>query len=258
MLIDTHAHLYVDDYKDDLANIVQQSKDNNIVKVLLPNIDQSTISALKKASDDYPDFFLSMMGLHPTSVKENYKSQLDVIYNELYSTNRYVAVGEIGLDLYWDTTYVDEQTESFETQLRWSIDKNLPVSIHSRNSHKEIMKSLRRVGENKLLGVFHSFSGNVSELDELLSFENFYIGINGIVTFKNSTLSTVLKNCPMERIVLETDCPYLTPVPYRGKRNKPAYLKYINDTLANIFDINPTEMAQLTKSNATRMFSLND
>ena len=256
MLIDTHAHLYVEDYKDDLANIVQQSKDNNIVKVLLPNIDQSTISALKKASDNYPDFFLSMMGLHPTIVKENYKSQLDVIYNELYSTNRYVAVGEIGIDLYWDTTYVDEQTESFETQLRWSIDKNLPVSIHSRNSHKEIMKSLRRVGENKLLGVFHSFSGNVSELDELLSFENFYIGINGIVTFKNSTLSTVLKNCPMERIVLETDCPYLTPVPFRGKRNDPIKVKYVAEKIAEIKGISIEEVAAQTMKNGKELFRI--
>ena len=236
MLIDTHAHLYVDDYKDDLAQVVQQSKDNNIGKVLLPNIDVSTIEALKKTTEEYPEFFMPMMGLHPTSVNKNYKSQLDVIYNELQTTYGYIAVGEIGIDLYWDTTFEIEQIEAFETQLRWSIEKDLPVSIHSRNSYKEIMQSLRRVGEKQLRGVFHSFSGNASDLEELLLFKNFYFGINGVVTFKNSSLSKVLKECPLERIVLETDSPYLTPVPYRGKRNSPQYLSYISHTLSEIYN----------------------
>ena len=259
MLIDTHAHLYVNDYKDDLSHVVQQAKHKSVSKVLLPNIDTSTIGALKEITQNYPDFFFPMMGLHPTSVKTDYKSQLVRIYEELLNnSSKYVAVGEIGIDLYWDNTFIKEQTYVFETQLRWSIEKDLPVSIHSRNSYKEIMQSLRRVDEKKLRGVFHSFTGNDADLEELLQFKNFYFGINGVVTFKNSTLPAVLKNCPIERIVLETDCPYLTPVPYRGKRNQPDYLIYINDTLANIFDVNPTKMAQLTKTNATRIFSLND
>lgn len=257
MLIDTHAHLYVDDYNNDLAQIIQQAKQKNVEKVLLPNIDTSTIESLKKVSKDYPDFFFPMMGLHPTSVKSDYKTQLNTVYNELYNSNKYIAVGEIGIDLYWDTTFIKEQIDVFETQLRWSIEKDLPVSIHSRNSYKEIMLSLRRVDENKLRGVFHSFSGSDTDLKELLQFKNFYFGINGVVTFKNSSLSTVLKNCPIERIVLETDCPYLTPVPFRGKRNQPAYLGYINDTLANIFNVNATKMAQITKTNAMHAFDLN-
>ncbi len=257
MLIDTHAHLFVDEYNVDLSQVVQQAKENNVGKVLLPNIDVSTIEPLKKVTLEYPDFFLPMMGLHPTSVKADYQSQLDIIYKELNSSCQYVAVGEIGIDLYWDTTFIKEQTDAFETQLRWSIEKDLPVSIHSRSSYKEIMQSLRRIGQKKLRGVFHSFSGNSTDLKSLLEFENFYIGINGVVTFKNSTLTTVLKECPIERIVLETDCPYLTPVPFRGKRNEPQYLIHINNALSKIYTLKPTEIAQVTKTNATQVFGLN-
>lgn len=257
MLIDTHAHLYVDDYNGDLSQVVQQAIDNKVAKVLLPNIDTTTIRPLKKITQNYPDFFLPMMGLHPTSVKADYESQLDVIYNELNSSNEYIAVGEIGIDLYWDTTYLKEQTKAFETQLSWSIEKDLPVSIHSRNSYKEIMQSIRRVGENKVRGVFHSFSGTASDLKELLLFKNFYFGINGVVTFKNATLSTILKECPLERIVLETDCPYLTPVPFRGKRNEPQYVVHINNALSKIYNIKPVEIAQVTKTNSIQIFGLN-
>ena len=257
MLIDTHAHLYVKDYNGDLSEVVKQAKDNNVAKVLLPNIDVETIQSLKKISQDYPDFFLPMMGLHPTSVKGNYQSQLDIIYNELMSSDDYIAVGEIGIDLYWDSTFIKDQIDAFETQLGWSIEKDLPVSIHSRNSYKEIVQSLQRVGGDKLRGVFHSFSGTSSDLKKLLSFENFYFGINGVVTFKNSSLSSVLKECPIERIVLETDCPYLTPVPFRGKRNEPKYLNHINNKLSDIYDLKPIEIAQITKTNAIQVFGLN-
>ena len=258
MLIDTHAHVYVDKYIDDLPEVVQRAKQTHVDKVILPNIDVSTIELLKKVMHDYPEFFLPMMGLHPTSVKEDYLDELDIIYKELNSNNEYVAIGEIGIDLYWDSTYIREQTEAFETQLKWSIEKNLPVAIHSRNSYKEIISSLNRVGGEKLRGVFHSFSGDANDLKELLKFQNFYIGINGIVTFKNSNLRNVLKDCPLNKIVLETDSPYLSPVPYRGKRNEPMYLKHINKTLSDIYGIDPTEMAQITKTNAKSLFDLSD
>ena len=257
MFIDTHAHLYVDDYKNDLPQIVRQAKNSGVSKVILPNIDVPTIASLKKLAQDYPDFFLPMMGLHPTSIKEDYKKELEVIYNELDSSDKYVAVGEIGIDLYWDTTFIKEQIDAFETQLSWSIEKDLPVSIHSRNSYQEVMQSLRRVGESKLRGVFHSFSGNASDLDQLLSFKNFYFGINGVITFKNSSLSTVLKKCPLKRIVLETDSPYLTPVPYRGKRNSPEYLNYISHTLSEIYNVEPRDITQITKANAMHIFGIN-
>ena len=257
MLIDTHAHLYVDNYNGDLSQVVQHAIENNVGKVLLPNIDASTIGPLKKVTQDYPDFFIPMMGLHPTSVKADYQSQLDIIYKELNSSDEYVAVGEIGIDLYWDTSFIKEQTEAFETQLRWSIEKDLPVSIHSRSSYKEIMQSLRRVGQKELRGVFHSFSGNSADLDELLAFENFYFGINGIVTFKNSLLPTVLNRCPLDRVVIETDSPYLSPVPFRGKRNEPQYLRHIINTLSEIYNVKPMVIEQITKTNAIQVFGLN-
>lgn len=257
MLIDTHAHLYVEDFKEDLTQVIQRAKQVDVEKVILPNINSSTIALLKKVMIDNPDFFLPMMGLHPTSVKEDYQKQLDTIYKELNSRDDYVAIGEIGIDLYWDTTYINEQTDVFETQLKWSIEKELPVAIHSRNSYQEVIESLNRVGGNNLRGVFHSFSGDSDDLNELLKFENFYIGINGIVTYKNSNLREVLKECPIEKIVLETDSPYLSPVPFRGKRNEPMYLEQINKVLSDIYAIENIKMAQITKTNAIRLFDLN-
>ena len=257
MLIDTHAHLYVEDFKEDLTQVIQRAKQVDVEKVILPNINSSTIALLKKVMIDNPDFFLPMMGLHPTSVKEDYQKQLDTIYKELNSRDDYVAIGEIGIDLYWDTTYINEQTDVFETQLKWSIEKELPVAIHSRNSYQEVIESLNRVGGNNLRGVFHSFSGDSDDLNELLKFENFYIGINGIVTYKNSNLREVLKECPIEKIVLETDSPYLSPVPFRGKRNEPMYLEQINKVLSDIYAIENIKMAQITKTNAICLFDLN-
>lgn len=257
MLIDTHAHLYVDKYDDDLAQVVLRAKQAQVEKVILPNIDVSTIDSLKRLMLAYPAFFLPMMGLHPTSVNSSFKGELDTIYKELHSNNDYVAIGEIGIDLYWDKTYIKEQVEAFERQLRWSIEKDLPVSIHSRNSYKEVVECVDRVGGEKLRGVFHSFSGDAKDLRELLAFENFYIGINGIVTFKNSNLSDVLKECPLERIVLETDSPYLSPVPYRGKRNEPMYLKHINQKISDIYGIGYSEIEEITKTNAMHLFDLN-
>jgi TatD DNase family protein len=256
MLIDTHAHVYVDSFIEDLSEVVLRAKQTHVEKVILPNIDVSTIELLKKAMNEYPDFFLPMMGLHPTSVKDNYKQELDIIYKELNSNNEYVAIGEIGIDLYWDNTYIKQQVETFETQLRWSIDKDLPVAIHSRNSYKEIIASVNKIGGDNLRGVFHSFSGDAHDLKELLNFQNFYIGINGIVTFKNSNLRDILKDCPIQKIVLETDSPYLSPAPYRGKRNEPMYLEHINKALSDIYAIDPIEMAQITKTNAMSLFDL--
>ena len=257
MLIDTHAHLYVDNYTEDLSDVVLRAKQSEVEKVLLPNIDVSTIDSLRKTTLEYPNFFLPMMGLHPTSVNNDYKEELDTIYKELNNNKDYVGIGEIGIDLYWDNTYIKEQTDAFEMQLRWSIEKDLPVSIHSRSSYKEIIESVSKVGGENLRGVFHSFSGDGDDLKELLKFENFYIGVNGIITFKNSSLREILKKCPLKRIVLETDSPYLSPTPFRGKRNEPMHLKHINQTLSDIYNIAYTEMAQITKTNAMSLFDLN-
>jgi TatD DNase family protein len=196
-----------------------------------------------------------MMGLHPTSVGAEWEKQLAPIYRELNAGN-YVAVGEIGIDLYWDTSLREAQINAFEEQLRWSIEKNLPVSIHSRNAAEEVIQSIRRVGEDSLRGVFHSFGGTKAELETLLAFDNFLIGINGVATFKNSGLSETLKHCPIDRVILETDSPYLAPVPHRGKRNEPACLVHVIAQLAAIWNENGESVARITSRNAERLFDL--
>lgn len=257
MIIDTHAHLYLEEYAEDLAQVINRAKNNRVKKVLLPNIDISTIQSQRNIVAENSDFFYPMMGLHPTSVKEDYREQLDFIYNELNRNSDYIAIGEIGIDLYWDKSFFKEQVEAFETQVRWSIEKKIPLSIHSRNSYNEIVKSLRKFENKSIKGVFHSFSGDIHDLQELLKFENFYIGINGIITFKNSDLKEVLKKCPMDKILIETDSPYLTPTPFRGKRNEPSNLKYIIQTISQIYKLDPHEVEHITKKNAQHLFNIN-
>lgn len=196
-----------------------------------------------------------MLGLHPTSVKEDFRSELDTLKQEL-SKHSYSAIGEIGIDLYWDKTFIKEQQEAFAEQLQWSIALNLPVSIHTRNATKEMVDVLKSVGADKLKGVFHSFVGDEKELAELLKFESFMFGINGVVTYKNSDLRQVLIKAPIERIVIETDAPYLTPVPFRGKRNEPARAIFIVKELARIFQQSEEDIALITSKNADRMFNL--
>lgn len=252
-LIDTHAHLYTEEFRHDLAHVVARAKEIGVEKVLLPNIDETTIDKAKTAEAQYPGFFYSMMGLHPTSVRPDWKQQLDTIY-EAFRRGNYVAVGEIGIDLYWDTSLQTAQTEVFEEQLAWSIEKDLPVSIHFRNATKEVIRSIKRTGEEKLRGVFHSFGGTTEELGTILELRNFRIGINGVITFKNSGLSKTLKNCPPDRVILETDAPYLAPVPFRGKRNETSYLSYILMNLADVWEKSLEEAARITTNNARDLF----
>lgn len=256
-LIDTHSHLFAEEFKDDLPQVVSRAKEAGLEKVLLPNIDETSIPYLKQVVEDYPSFFYPMMGLHPTSVTTEWKRQLDIIEQEL-NVGDYIAVGEIGVDLHWDVSLREEQICVFEEQLKWSIEKNLPVSIHFRNATQEVIQSIRRVGADSLRGVFHSFGGTREELEEILDLSNFLIGINGVVTFKNSGLSESLPHCPIDRVVLETDSPYLAPVPYRGKRNESAYLTYILTRLAEIWDMSPHTVAGTTRNNALRLFNLPD
>ncbi|RNC65891.1 TatD family hydrolase [Proteiniphilum sp. X52] len=256
-LIDTHAHLFVEEFKDDLSEVVIRAKEAGVEKVLLPNIDETSIVPLKQCVLDYPGFFYPMMGLHPTSVAGNWEKQLDVIYRELNSGD-YTAVGEIGIDLYWDTSLREVQTHAFEEQLKWSIEKDLPVSIHFRNATEEVIRSIRRVGASSLKGVFHSFGGGKAELEAILELDNFLIGINGVVSFRNSGLSETLKHCPSNRVVLETDSPYLAPVPYRGKRNEPAYLSRVITQLAGIWNESQESVARITSRNARKLFKLGE
>ncbi|WP_129594021.1 TatD family hydrolase [Seramator thermalis] len=254
-LIDTHSHLYEPDFSEDLSAVVDRALGAGVSKVLLPNIDDQSIDRLKKTYREDQSFFIPMMGLHPSSVDINWERRLETIYGELIS-EKYIAVGEIGIDLYWDTTYEKEQIFVFEEQLRWSIEKELPVSIHSRNASQEVLRSIRKVGAEKLKGVFHSFAGTFEELSEILQLPNFYVGINGIVTFKNSNLAETLRHCPIERLVIETDAPYLSPVPFCGKRNEPSYISAIVNKLSAIYNLEQEEIAEITKKNADKLFQI--
>lgn len=255
MLIDTHAHLFADVFQNDIEEVVSRARAAGVERVLLPNIDETTIDDLQAAVRRYPDFFLPMMGLHPTSVTSEWEKQLLSIYQEI-KRHPYIAVGEIGMDLYWDRSLQDAQMNAFEEQLRWSIEMDLPVAVHFRNATAEVVTSIKRVGEKALRGVFHSFGGSKEELETLLQLKNFHVGINGVVTYRNGGLAETLIHCPKESIVLETDSPWLTPVPRRGKRNEPANLSYILKKLAEIWGETEEEVAAQTSRNATRLFHI--
>ena len=254
-IVDTHAHLYLEDFEKDLDDVVARARSIGVEKVLLPNIDETTVSDLKQTVDKYPSFFIPMMGLHPTNVREDWEQQLEIIYDEL-SRPGYIAVGEIGIDLYWDKSSKKRQVAAFERQLGWSIEKKMPVAIHSREAIPEVIQSIKKIGKKDLSGVFHSFGGSMNELKEILELGNFYIGINGVVTFKKSGLDETLKNCGIENIILETDSPYLAPVPYRGKRNEPVYLSEIVKKLSTIYRKTEEEITQITTGNAYRLFNI--
>jgi len=254
-IIDTHSHIFDEQFDSDIDLVIDRAKANNVEYILLPNIDSSTIDALLNLSDKYSDYTLPMMGLHPSSVTLDWKSELEIIRKE-FDKRKFVAVGEIGIDLYWDTSLEKEQKEAFEEQLRWSIEYDLPVSIHSRNATIEAIECIERIGKEKLRGVFHSFGGTEEELAKILDLKNFYIGINGTVTYKKSTLPDVLSKTDLSHIIIETDAPYLPPVPYRGKRNEPSYTTYVAAKLAEIYDTSIEDVENITSVNAKKMFGI--
>lgn len=254
-IIDTHSHIYSEEFDNDIDDVIKRAKQAGVEKILLPNIDTSSIDRLHSISDRYAGYCIPMMGLHPTSVGENWKEELDIIRKEL-SKRTYIAIGEIGIDLYWDKTFEEQQRLVFEEQLRWSIEYDLPVAIHSRDAIAECISCIKNVGEQHLRGVFHSFGGTVEELDGILSLKNFMLGINGVVTFKNSTLPTVLKETNLSTIIIETDSPYLAPVPYRGKRNESSYTLNVVTKLAEIYGLPAEEVGQITTENAEKLFAL--
>ncbi len=254
-MIDTHAHIFAEEFESDLDEIVLNAKNVGVKNILLPNIDEGTIEALNMAVSKHNSFLKPMMGLHPTSVAQNWEEQLKIIYKEL-NKNIYIAIGEIGIDLHWTKDNLDIQKKVFEEQLRWSAEKQLPVSMHSRSALKEVIDSIKKVGEEDTFGVFHSFGGSNEELEEVLKLKNFYVGVNGVVTFKNSGLDKVLKNCPIDRIVLETDSPWLPPVPNRGKRNEPSYLIEIVKKLSSVYEMSESEVIDVTTTNALKVFNI--
>ena len=256
MLVDSHSHLFLEEFADDLPQVMQRAREAGVTHIFMPNIDSTTIESLLSVCAAYKEFCFPMIGLHPTSVNENYKKELDIVAGQLASSNGYVAIGEIGLDLYWDKTFLREQLLAFEKQVEWALEYHLPIVIHTREAFDYIYKVLQPYKETGLTGIFHSFTGTSEEAAKLLDFPGFMIGINGVVTFKKSQLPEVLKDVPLARIVLETDSPYLTPVPNRGKRNESARLKDTLIKVAEIYRESPELVAEATSENALKVFGM--
>jgi TatD DNase family protein len=256
-LIDTHCHIYCEEFDADREKLISEAKASGISALLLPNIDDESIERTIDTCERYPDFAYPMMGLHPTSVDASYVDRLRKVEDALSRTDiKYIAIGEIGMDLYWDKTYLKEQKEVFEKQLRWSVERNLPVALHVRDAFDEVLDSIYNVGEENLKGVFHSFTGTSEQLSEVLRLRNFLIGVNGVVTFKNSNLGEVLKNVGVERLLLETDAPYLSPVPYRGKRNEPTFIWKTAEKLSEIYGLTVEAVVDATAANAKALFGI--
>lgn len=253
-LIDTHTHLYLPEFDNDRDEVVERAIENHVVKLLMPNIDNYSFDAMITAENRYPGICYSMIGLHPTSVKKDYLEQLDKI-EEKASQHPYIAIGEIGIDLYWDKTFIKEQIIAFKRQILLGLKYNLPVVIHSRDSFPVVFEALKEFEGSGIKGVFHAFTGDTGWAEKTITI-GFKIGIGGIVTFKNSGLDAVVKEIGLEHIILETDSPYLAPAPYRGKRNESAYITIINKKLAEIFNIEIDEAASKTFDNSVELFKI--
>ena len=251
-LIDTHCHLYLDEFKEDIENIIERAKNNGVSKFYLPSVDSETTESLLALEKQFSGECIAMIGLHPCSVKENYKHELQLV-NDLLNKRTFVAIGEIGLDFYWDSTYKTQQYEAFELQMNWALSKHLPIVIHTRNAMQETIDVVKPFSAKGLKGIFHCFSGNYDNAKAIIDM-GFLLGIGGVITYKNSGLQEVISKIDLKHIVLETDAPYLTPVPYRGKRNESSYLKFIATKLAEIKDVTVEAVAAITTANAEKIF----
>ena len=254
-MIDTHSHIYGPEYADDRADVISRAIDAGVSKVLLANVDTSTIVEMLDCHKQYPDFTSMAMGLHPTSVKEDWQVELRNVEDALRNGQPYNAIGEVGLDLYWDRTFEAEQERALEQQLDWAISLDLPVILHIRKAHAETFKVLNRFKGKTIRGVFHCFGGGVEEARKAVDM-GFYLGIGGVVTYKNANLGEIIKPIGINHILLETDAPYLSPVPQRGKRNEPYNLVYIRDHLSSIFQINSQKVDEITTKNAQELFQI--
>jgi TatD DNase family protein len=255
-LIDTHAHLYAEEFTEDLSEMMQRGNDAGLRAILLPNIDVSSIEPMEKLAAAYPQC-IQMMGLHPTYVKENWEEELKTIEEKLFANpSQYCAVGEIGMDLYWDKTFLEEQKQVFRTQIRWAKELNLPIAIHVRKAFDELFEIMDQEWTPALRGVFHCYTGSIEQVKKILKYEQFYFGIGGVLTYKNAGLQEVLPHIPLNRLVLETDAPYLSPVPHRGKRNESSYVSEVAGKMVDILSVSMDEVKKVTSQNAIELFQL--
>jgi TatD DNase family protein len=252
MIIDTHTHLYLNDFAADIDEVIKRAADEGVEKFYLPAIDSSETENIFSLEKKYPGKCFAMMGLHPCSVKQNYKEELYLVYNWLQK-RKFAAVGEIGLDFYWDKTFTDQQYESFHRQIEWALQFDLPVVLHSREAVQQSIDVIKEYEGKNLRGIFHCFSGTLQNALDIIG-TGFYLGIGGVITYKNSGLAEVIKEIDLKHIVLETDAPYLTPVPFRGKRNESSYLKYVVQKIAEVKNFSIEEVAKVTSMNAENIF----
>lgn len=249
--IDTHSHIYDSKFKEDIEATLFRCQEQKVETIYMPNIDHSSIDAMLELEQKHPQC-VAMMGLHPCSVAKDFEKELYVVENWLNKRD-FVAVGEIGLDLYWDKTFFEQQKEALSIQINWAKKLKCPIIIHSRNSTAEVLEILRQLKDDDLQGIFHCFGGSQEEAEQIIEL-GFYLGIGGVLTFKNSKLDKVLENIALEHLVLETDSPYLAPVPYRGKRNESSYIPLIAQKLADTKQISIEEVALVTSQNAEKIF----
>lgn len=261
-LIDTHCHVYDEAFRDDLPDVIGRARDAGLEYLLMPNINPETLPELMRVYGTWPDLCRPMIGLHPEDLADDFHSQLDGLKALLDKdqmeggSHQYIGIGETGLDLYWDKSRLDDQTESFRAQIEWAIEYDLPLVIHSRDSFAQLHEVMYHYRESNLRGVFHCFSGSADEAAALMEFSGFMFGIGGVLTYKKSTLPAVLPLIPMERVVLETDSPYLPPVPYRGKRNEPSYIVNTAVVMAQVYGCTVEQVAEITCRNARLLFRL--
>lgn len=254
-IIDTHAHLYSSKFRNDLNDVIKRAKEAGITKALMPNVDSASISDLHTLADRHPEFCIPMMGVHPCSIKEDYKKELAIAEQNL-KNGKYIAVGEIGIDYYWDKTFTKEQHEAFTIQVNWAKELGLPIAIHTRNSFEDAVKLLQPLQNGNLRGVFHCFTGTVEDAQQVIDL-GFYMGIGGVVTYKNSGgLDKTVEQVDLKHLVLETDAPYLPPVPHRGKRNETGYTRLVAEKVAELKQLPLEEVAKATSANARALFKI--
>lgn len=251
-LIDTHCHLYSDDFKADSPEVVRRAFDGGVARIFLPNIDLGSIPDMLALETAYPGACFPMMGLHPCYVKDDYREQLREMRAWL-DKHGFAAIGEIGLDFHWDLTYRSQQEEAFQVQMEWAIQFGLPIVIHSRKSLDDCIRMVAANQDGRLRGIFHCFSGTVEQARQAVDL-GFYLGIGGVVTYKNGGLEPVLESIGLDHLVLETDAPYLSPVPYRGKRNEPSYIRQVADKIALVLGVPVETVAETTTRNAEKIF----
>lgn len=252
MLIDTHTHLYSNDFESDRAAMINRALQAGISRMYMPCIDSTCIDAMLLLEQQYPEVCIPMMGLHPCYVKENYKQELQIVRDWL-DKRPFVAVGEIGLDFYWDSTFADQQLEAFNLQMEWALEKNIPIVIHTRNAMQATIDAVKPFAAKGLRGIFHCFSGSYESAVQITNM-GFHLGIGGVLTYKNAGLPAALEKIDLSFMVLETDAPYLTPVPFRGKRNESAYVTYVAEKLAEVKNMSLETVAEVTTKNALKIF----